>query len=368
MRLVSFRGGPFVSPLKRRALMRSPHPGQAGGLLLVPQTLVLWVPTDTEGDLVRIAFLTNNQSLGVRHKYIRMFEKVARITPVKTGRLDAFDAVIVTGYRCQNYRKALAARKPYLLIQHDTVSLWRGKPSKAEQTMIERAAGVVFNSEHHRDQLTYDLPPHWVVHPRPVAQDLDFDPLPKLPGKHLAYSGSLGRPKTMRAYHDIFRTMLDAGWAVHLYPAWGGRDPERLRPYRTMGCTVHTPVPQHSIYRELSQYTVGFQGYAPAGNQDYIDGCMPNKLWEYLGAGIPTVGYNTGKGGAVYDGEWGLVAPTLVDLPATAEAASLIDVGEHRAREVIDADISAFKEMVACLSRKCADARRARASSGRIRP
>ena len=35
--------------------------------------------------------------------------------------------------------------------------------------------------------------------------------------------------------------------------------------------------------------------------------CRPNKNWEYLAAGIPTLGVWPGRSGGVFDGKWGTV-------------------------------------------------------------
>jgi hypothetical protein len=298
-----------------------------------------------------------------------MFDQIIELDCIfEIPRNHNYDFAIVRGDASIDFQQAVAARIPYILIEHDVLSARKGLPSHPkEKVMIENAACVLFTSEHHRDMLTmYNVPEWRQVFLRPQLNDLQFNPLPKLRGKHLVYSGGITTPGCSEGFgyrrydKEIFPTLMKAGWTVHVYPAWQG--PERGWAYTDIGCVVHDVVPQNEIYRELSQYKVGFQGYAEEGHQFYLKHCVPNKVWEYLGAGIPTVGYNTGVGGKIYDGRWGLVASSLEELPKAARLASKMTISDElRYSEVMDNDMGVFEELVEiALSKKVKKAKPAR--------
>jgi len=217
--------------------------------------------------------------------------------------------------------------------------------------MVENAACIIFTSEAHREWLAerYTLPPSEVVHLRPLAHQLDFKPLPKLAGQNIVYPGGLTPHKQRdglygyRAYHDTFRRLQECGWTVHVYPAYG--DP-LVGDFSQMGCVMHRPVPQESLYRELSQYQAGLHGYALTGPQAYVKTCMPNKTWEYLAAGIPTFGFNCGDSGAVFDGRWGHIAKSHRAFASTTKRVLAMEVDDSlRRAEVMDSDAGAFDRL-----------------------
>ena len=227
------------------------------------------------------------------------------------------DLVLVRGDRNELFEIPLSLGIPYIVCEND-VSSWRQEGFAREKKMLENAAGIIFTSDAHKDYLVnqgLSLPPSITVWLRPNRDSLHFDPLPKLPGKHLVYAGGLvvkrnrSGPWGYRCYHEIFCAFRDSGWTVHAYPTRptaGG-----IREYQKLGITVHPTIPANKIYTELSQYTAGLHGYAwkkvPARSMDYALHCMPNKTWEYLAAGIPTVTVNGGPSSRVItSGGWGI--------------------------------------------------------------
>lgn len=292
---------------------------------------------------------------GSRYKYWQMFSRVCELDhAVPTGDLSRYAFGIVEGDRCDDYRIFLRRGIPYILVEQDVWTFRNpGANPAAEREMIENAACILFTSEDHVAflQQKYTLPPYRVVHLRPLAKDLDFEPLPKLPGQNMVYVGGIVPWEQRdglfgyRCYHEIFKALMDCGWTVHIYPAWKTADPGGS--FASIGCIVHPPVEQGSLYREISQYQAGFQGYAPYASQEYVYACRPNKLWEMLAAGIPTFGFNTGPAARIYDRKWGYVAKSLKDFPAVTERVLAMEIPDDlRRREVMDHDIEAFRELV----------------------
>jgi hypothetical protein len=292
---------------------------------------------------------------GSRYKFIEMFGRVCDLDVVESLPHDGgdYDFAIVRGDKSTDYRRALAANLPYILIEHDVWSVRAGLPSDPqEREMIEKASSVLFTSKHHVDLAQrYSVPPSEYVYLRPLRKDLEFTPLPKLSGRNIVYAGGIvgNDGSEMFGYRkyavEIFPALIKAGWTVHVYPAWNGAN--RAKDYRAIGCVIHDPVPQADLYREMSQYQAAFQGYAEEGCQQYVASCRPNKLWEGLGAGIPILGYNPGTGAHIYSGKWGVVARSLADIPAVSERVLALRITNGmRFAEVIDHDIPAFERLV----------------------
>lgn len=306
---------------------------------------------------MRIGYITSNRRVGSRYKYVEMFSRVADVdTSIETKNHPGdYDAILVTGDKHTHHRIAMAAGIPYILIENDVASLRRGGgPDDAEREMVENAAALLLTSEGHHEYLArhYRLPDVTeIVHLRPLLKDLCFDPLPKRPRTVVYAGGIVHRVSSRIGYRtynvDLFPAIARAGWEIHVYPSW--RDPARIRAYEDIGCIIHDHVPQAALYRELSQYAVGFQGYSVRGPQSYVSQCMPNKTWEYgIGAGIPTLGFNTGRSGAYYDGRWGLVAPSLEAFGETLDKLKGWEITEElRRSEVMDQDLPAFERLVA---------------------
>lgn len=273
---------------------------------------------------------------------------------------------VISGDSWPMWRYCHGAGIPYVLLQED-IWTWRtGEESPNEQQMIENALAIVFTSEEHQAYCAdrYKLPPNIVVHLRPLRADLDFQPLPKLPGKTLVYAGGLV-PKWSdrtgifgyRAYHVIFRAAIEAEWEVHAYNPYlvgrGGAVTSYYKEYQDLGVISHKAVPNGELYRELSQYAAGLHGYnltdVPQGPADYVQSCRPNKCWEYLAAGIPTIGVCPGRSGAIFDGKWGTVlqfrnAQELVQAFRDVTFPEITD--EMRYAQTMDADIPLFRALL----------------------
>lgn len=264
------------------------------------------------------------------------------------------DLLVCSGHPWSYWNIARRHKTPYVLVIGDVASMRLGSILEKEQEMFFHAEGAFFTSEEHVlfcSENGFVLPPFEIVYLRPQMKDMLFDPLPKIPGRNLVYAGSAQSRKKgnffgYRAYADIFAEIIKRGWNMHIYPATDLEKSDRSC-YLDRGCVIHDPVTQEELPRELSQYTAGFQGYnlegIPPTAASYALRCRPNKLWEYLSAGIPTIGYNTGNGGKIYDGKWGIVLKELsqiehVELPVITE--------QMRMEQTIDQDAPRIKRFL----------------------
>jgi len=307
--------------------------------------------TDPDESPKRCLYMTRLPEGGSRYKFRRMFERIFDLD-VQSGsvRANGQKFAIVFGDVYRDYQVPLKAGIPYLLIEHDLATMRSGKESEAEREMVENAAALIVTSEGYLPHLAkrYTLPKATgVVHLRPVMRDLDFEPLPKLEGQHIAYAGGImsenkaDTPMGYRVLFEPFQALIDEGWTVHIYPA--GKCTPYAKDYESIGCVVHKQVPPGALYRELSQYQAGFHGWGRTGAQEFVHACVPNKWYMYLGAGIPTLGFNVGDR-VPYDGKWGCVHKR--SWAATTRRILNMDIDPHtRIRQVMESDWPTFIEV-----------------------
>jgi len=269
------------------------------------------------------------------------------------------DLMVVRGDTRRDYELALRYKIPYILIENDVFSMRNGHSTEKDKVKIEKASAIIFTSEGHVEyckEKGYKLPYYEIIHSRPLKKDLEFEPLPKLEGLNLVYAGGVGNAWESRkanygyrAYHEIFKKFIEAGWNVHIYPAIY----KNLNQYREIGCVVHNALPADKILREISQYTAGFHGYnktdVPEKAYNYTQRCIGNKVWDFLGAGIPTIGYQGGMGMDIYRNKWGIVLKSLSKsaldrIPKRLEKLKITD--ELRYREVMDNDFDKYQNVI----------------------
>lgn len=280
--------------------------------------------------------------------------------PLLESDLAACDAAVVKADRSPTYALALGLGLPYVLVCHDVATMrdpGYDQPD-AEREMLESAAAVIFVTDplHRYCEERYDLPPHEVVALRPLARDLDFTPLPKLPGKTLVYAGGIVErhlactPWGYRVYHDIFAAAIAGGWRVYVHPALPR--PRAVRELRALGCIVKDSVPESDLPRELSQYTAGLQAYNACGvtpqGLRYASLAWPNKTWLYLSAGIPTIGTNPGwESARIYGGRWGVVLDSLEDFGRIGAEDLPTITSQLRHSETIEQDLPKLRRLLA---------------------
>ena len=241
------------------------------------------------------------------------------------------DLIICWGDRHTSYKESLEAEIPYLLIEHDIASFRYGLNKKTyahDKELIENASAIIFTSEGYVEyfeniekKYKWNIPEYVVIHNKPLKKDINFIPKEKLEGLHLVLDGGVigqwerkNNDYHYKAYHNIFKKFIEAGWKVHVYPT-KFIQVRRLSEYRNLGCVLHDWVPCNKIYQEMSQYTAGFQGFnsinTPESALRFARKCRPNKVYDYLASGIPTIGYNGGDSMEIYKDKWGIVIDDL---------------------------------------------------------
>jgi hypothetical protein len=264
--------------------------------------------------------------VGSVYKWLHLFDEFVKVVRVQdpvptrlTRQMERAraDFAIINGDIHPEYESAIAAGLPYVLFEHDVVTM-RGKPDRTEGDKLRKASAVLFTSEEHQEYCVkkYGLEHTWLVPLKPLEADLVLGHRAKHEGKTIAFAGSILGDKNKngdfgyRCYGSILRDLVALGWTPHIYApsCFKMRHGKELA---DIGCEVRGEQTQDALYRHMARCTVGLQSYAPygtKGSKAYVETCRPNKLWEYLASGIPTLGVNGGRGMAVYDGKWGIAA------------------------------------------------------------
>ncbi len=267
------------------------------------------------------------------------------------------EIIVVRGDGRQDYKLALRFKIPYILIENDVSSMrsdLNEEGIKEEKTKIENASAIIFTSEDHAEYCKkYNLPYYEIIYSRPLKKDLDFKPLPKTLNPTLVYAGGIGNSWDSRngdygyrCYQEIIEKFTEAGWEVHLYPASN----KKLSGYN---CKIHNKLPYNELLREMSQYWAGLHIYnkegVPEKAYNYTQVCRGNKIWDYLGAGIPTIGYQGGKGMDIYRNKWGIVLRSLNKesinrIPERLKKIKITD--QMRYENVMDNDLDKFRNVI----------------------
>ena len=274
---------------------------------------------------------------GTQYKWPEFLKKEFGIDSTRGKIKEDLDLGICWGDVHLLYKEFLKRNIPYLLIEHDVYSLRFGLDKKLlshDREKMENASAVVFTSEEHveyyemlKKKYGWHIPEYIVIHNKPLKKDIEFRPRQKLEGLHLVMAGGiLGHwfsPGTKnrainfnyKAFHHIYRKFIEAGWNIHIYPTKFMRV-SGLSEYKDMGCTLHEWIPGDKIYEEMSQYTAGIQANNDVNTPErafrYSQSTRPNKIYDYLASGIPTIGYQGGKRAMeIYNNKWGIVIDDL---------------------------------------------------------
>jgi Glycosyltransferase Family 4 len=145
----------------------------------------------------------------------------------------------------------------------------------------------------------------------------------------LVYQGTLSTNGGHYDLRDIFRALVGARVSLDVYPS-------RTVPAYTEladglpGLRVHTTLPPSRLLAALPHYDFGWAGFNSALNRAHLDTCLPNKLYEYVGCGLPVLTLrHRALSRLISERGLGL---SLATFDALAEQLSAVDVVELRRR------------------------------------
>jgi hypothetical protein len=241
-----------------------------------------------------------------------------------------------------------AGRVPVIHDVHDLQSLRQtpyehGFPEPREPLALERLAiegcsALVTVSEELLEEIR--------VRYRPAGPTLVFpnyalrrDLPPRLPPAarrnghppRLVYQGTLSTNGGHYDLREIFRVLIREGASLDVYPSRDVPAYTRLAA-RFAGLRMHATLPPSRLLAALPQYDFGWAGFNSALNGAHLDTCLPNKLYEYIGCGLPvlTLGHRA-LSRLVGETGLGLSLSTFDDLVGQLSAVNLVELRSRTA-------------------------------------
>jgi glycosyltransferase involved in cell wall biosynthesis len=196
-------------------------------------------------------------------------------------------------------------RVPVVHDVHDLQSLRRTpyedgfpepeNPLALEKHAIEGSAGLVAVSSELMEVIRtrHSPPPRTLVFPnfallrdlpeRLPARDVSGHGLPRL-----VYQGTLATNGGHYDLRELFAAVVQSRVTLDVHAA---RDvPEYARMAEDVpGLTYHHPLEPTELLQVLPRYDFGWAGFNDALNAAHLDTALPNKVFEYLGCGLPVI-------------------------------------------------------------------------------
>ncbi len=215
--------------------------------------------------------------------------------------VDAFEPDVIHSHNLPDELTVLALDSvdvPVIHDVHDMQSLRRtpyedGYPEPADPHGLERraaeeSAALVTISPELVAELAarYALPRRVLTYANyALGRDLPRHLPPPTGGPpRLVYQGTLSTNGGHYDLRDLFTAIAEQGISLDVYPA------REVPEYREIpGIRVHHTLPLPELLRELPAYDFGWAGFNTGLNAAHLDTALPNKLYEYLGCGLPVL-------------------------------------------------------------------------------
>jgi glycosyltransferase involved in cell wall biosynthesis len=256
--------------------------------------------------------------------------------------VEAFAPDVIHSHNLPDALTVLAldtVRVPVIHDVHDMQSLRRTPyedgfpepedPLALERRAVEESAAVVAVSPELVAELAarYRLPGRVVAYANyALARDLPAElPPPRGGPPRIVYQGTLSTNCGHYDLRELFAALAAQGLSLDVYPA------REVPEYRAIpGITVHRTLPAAELLRRLPAYDFGWAGFNAGLNGAHLDTALPNKLYEYLGCGLPVITLEHRALRRVLSEEG--VGIAVSDVSDVAEALASADVAGLRAR------------------------------------
>jgi glycosyltransferase involved in cell wall biosynthesis len=165
----------------------------------------------------------------------------------------------------------------------------------------------------------------------------------------LVYQGTLSTNGGHYDLEAIFRTLVGEGLSLDVYPSRSVPAYAELAAGLT-GLRVHATLPPQRLLAALPEYDFGWAGFNSALNGAHLDTCLPNKVYEYLGCGLPvlTLGHRA-LSQLIGENGLGLSLATFDDLVGQLSAVGLVElrrrIAAARLELTVEANIGRLAEL-----------------------
>ena len=161
-------------------------------------------------------------------------------------------------------------------------------PLALERRAAEGSAAVIAISPELVAELAarYRLPPRVLAYANyALRSELPAELRPRLDGPpRLVYQGTLSTNGGHYDLRELFTAIAAQGVSLDVYPA------REIPEYRELpGVRVHETLPLAELLRRLAAFDFGWAGFNSGLNRAHLDTALPNKLYEYLGCGLPVI-------------------------------------------------------------------------------
>jgi glycosyltransferase involved in cell wall biosynthesis len=191
-------------------------------------------------------------------------------------------------------------RIPIVHDVHDFQSLRRtayddgfpepGDALELEKQAVEESAALVTVSDELLTEIgaRHRLPAHVLTFPNyALRRDLPCElPPPDRPRNgalRLVYQGTLAINDGHYDLRELFATITAANVKLDVYPN------RPIPDYRGLGVNIRRNLTPARLFTALPAYDLGWAGFNTALNGAHLDTALPNKVFEYIGCGLPVL-------------------------------------------------------------------------------
>lgn len=201
--------------------------------------------------------------------------------------------------------EAVDGRVPVVHDSHDLQSLRKtpyedGFAEPADTAVLEKAAidgcrALIAVSDEMLAEIEarHGLPGRTLVFPNyALARDLPADLPPPARAStgppRVVYQGTLSTNGGHYDLRALFVAIVEEGVELDVYPSRRVPEYEALADAHS-GLTCHQKLSPAELLRTLPRYDFGWAGFNPSLNRAHLDTALPNKVFEYLGCGLPVI-------------------------------------------------------------------------------